>query len=252
MTNSTFKILAFFCLIFLAYNTKAQTWYKAFNDPTASVFIVDEDTPDGASPDGTIGSWYKWEITGPTGYSASYKKNDNNPDTSNVEDGNEVKITWNRTVGDYIIKATEYNSCDATTGDVVDKMEEVSVVKPDVTNLEPIYSDPANPNICAGTPIDVKIIGTAGATVKYQIIGGLGNPEGEVIIPASGEIPVAITPNTGVNKVTLNVTNVIKEYTGANTITVDNNNLIIGDITKYTVDINVSAPPVITPIKVMI
>ncbi len=200
--NFTFKSLAFLTLFLVSFKTQAQaqtpikTFYADGNVATKSI-SVDTELPNGASPDGTEGSWYKWTLNnGATYYSAS---STNAPNGSINHDTNKVDITWNATwpsaggnpmdlIKYYNVIAEEYNSCQATsTGDSKTEIN-VKLVKPDILTID------SDTEICGSSTATFTLYGTPGGIVYYSVTGS-ATPTGSAIIDQTGKVDIQIVSN---------------------------------------------------------
>lgn len=198
--NFTFKSLAFLTLFIVSFKTQAQTPIKTFyadgNVATKSL-SVDTESPNGASSDGTEGSWYKWTLNnGATYYSAS---STNAPTGSINHDTNKADITWNATwpiaggnpmdlIKDYNVIAEEFNSCQTTS--TTDSKTEINVklVKPDILTID------SDTEICGSSTATFTLYGTPGGIVYYSVTGS-ATPTGSAIIDQTGKVDIQIVSN---------------------------------------------------------
>lgn len=242
MKNSTFKILITVFFTLTIYCAKAQTWYVCHDTPTSD-FRVDFTAPDGATPDGTTGSWYAWSVdNGAT----SLAGNDLDGPAPNTNNSNQATVTWNG-VNNYVVTATEFNDCDPTTGDVT--TINVSVVKADVTALASDIT-----LACGGAPVTITITGTPGATVPYTLSGGAtGTPGSPATIGPGGT--ATVTVNTGTlapGTFTFTVTGATFNATQPNGTAFTCNTLSTDlSVTTTTVTFEVGDTPTISPIEML-
>lgn len=191
MKNSTLKILVLCAVSFLSYQAKAQTYYAPSTNLTKDISVDTDPSNGGASPDGTIGSWYQWVSDNSSVITAS-----DSPNNPAANDGNKATITWNATwptnfadatqlIKDYNIKATEFNTCDSTTGDNTEI--NVKLVKADVLHVE------SDSSICGTSPATITIYGTPNSTINYTVSGTDFNAP--VTTDNDGKAEIQIIPN---------------------------------------------------------
>lgn len=209
--NFTFKSLAFLTLFLVSFKMQAQTPIKTFyadgNIATKSI-SVDTKSPNGASPDGTEGSWYKWTLNNGATFTAG-----NDPDGAGTDDSNQATITWNAStswpsaggnpmdlIKDYNVIAEEFNSCQPTsTGDSKTEIN-IKLVKPDILKIE------ADTEICGSNTATFTLYGTPGGIVHYSVTGST-TTTGNVTIDHTGKVDIQIVSN-GSGDIVLTITKV--------------------------------------------
>ncbi|WP_334127163.1 hypothetical protein [Empedobacter brevis] len=262
--NFTFKCMALVAFTLMGF--KAQAQYYADGTPGVAPtksLTVDTQGPDGASPDGTTGSWYRWNPNAGTTTTATYTAGDD-PDGSGLNDSNKADITWNATwptaptgvptpveitalIKDYKITAEEFNSCQPTTSTGTSKTEiDVKLVKPDVLFID------ADNDICSTAKANITLYGTSGAVVNYTINGGdvtAGGTNTSATLNSDGKIDIEITPS-GAGDVVFVINNVTYTATQPAPLStqVTFTNSTITNAAGKTVTIKLNAGPVISPI----
>lgn len=161
MKNSHLKLLAIVFFSLLVYTASAQVDQTICGGAVKN-YTVDTQAPDGASPDGTPGSFYTWSVTTP-GFVGVITAGDD-PDGPGTNDSNQATIDWGTTpVGIYTVQVIETNG--TCIGDPVVFTVEIvdGPVAPTITTNSPI---------CSGDDAVFTIVGTAGNVVTYSIDGG--------------------------------------------------------------------------------
>lgn len=231
---------------------QAQTYYADGLIATKNL-TVDLISPDGATPDGSIGSWYKWNPAIGVTTTATFTANDDTDGTGN-NDGNQAVISWNavwpaaggdplKLIQDYKISAEEFNSCQSTTSTATSKTEiEVKLVKPDILKID------SDTEACASTNATITLYGTPGAVVNFTVTNSTTTAT-SATFGTDGIVNVDVTPN-GNGNIVFTIVNVTFTATqpaplsspisySATTFTNGTN----------TVTVNVNKAPVISPIQ---
>ncbi|MDM1296942.1 hypothetical protein HXZ94_00290 [Empedobacter falsenii] len=209
--NFTIKSLVFLTLFIVSFKTQAQTPIKTFyadGNVATKLLSVDTESPNGASPDGTEGSWYKWTLNNGATFTAG-----NDPDGAGTDDSNQVTITWNAStswpsaggnpmdlIKDYNVIAEEFNSCQPTSTEDSKTEINVKLVKPDILKIE------ADTEICGSSTATFTLYGTPGGIVYYSVTGST-TPTGNVTIDQTGKVDIQIVSN-GSGDIVLTITKV--------------------------------------------
>ncbi|MBO6212033.1 hypothetical protein [Algoriella sp.] len=253
--NFTLKCIALSAFTLVGFKAQAQTYYA---DGTVAIksLTVDTNLPDGASTDGTVGSWYKWNPNAGATTTAAYTAGDD-PDGVGINDSNQADITWDATwpgattvvptaaqiaelTKDYKITAEEFNSCQTTATASSTTEIDVKLVRPDVLFID------ADTSACSGSTATITLYGTPNAVVNYTITNGTA-ATAFVTLDSAGKADVTITPTAGGN-VTFTISSVVNTFTQpvplGTTVPFTNSTII----SFATATITVGASPVISPI----
>lgn len=249
--NFTLKCITLSAFTLVGFKAQAQTYYADGTVATKSL-TVDTNLPDGASTDGTVGSWYKWDPN--NGAIATTAIND--PDGPGTNDSNKADITWDATwprgttvvptaaqiaelTKDYKITAEEFNSCQTTATASSTTEIDVKLVRPDVLFID------ADTSACSGSTATITLYGTPNAVVNYTITNGTA-ATAFVTLDSAGKADVTITPTAGGN-VTFTISSVVNTFTQpvplGTSVTYTNTT-----ISFATATITVGQSPVISPI----
>lgn len=253
--NFTLKYIALSAFTLVGFKAQAQTYYA---DGTVAIksLTVDTNLPDGASTDGTVGSWYKWNPNVGATTTATYTAGDD-PDGVGINDSNQVDITWGATwpgattavptavqiaqlTQDYKITAEEFNSCQTTSTTSSTAVIDVKLVKPDVLFID------ADTSACSGSTATITLYGTPKAVVNYTITNGTA-ATAFVTLDSAGKADVTITPTAGGN-VTFTINNVANTFTQPTTPPTSPVTYTNTTISFATATITVGQSPVISPI----
>ena len=253
--NFTLKYIALVAFTFVGIKAQAQTYYA---DGTVAIksLTVDTNLPDGASIDGTVGSWYAWNPNAGATTTASYTAGDD-LDGPGADDSNKADITWRAkwpgatTVAptaaeiaeltkDYKITAAEFNSCQTTATASSTTEIDVKLVKPDVLFID------ADTSACSGSTATITLYGTPNAVVNYTITNGTA-ATAFVTLDSAGKADVTITPTAGGN-VTFTINNVANTFTQPTTPPTSPVTYTNTTISFATATITAGQSPVISPI----
>lgn len=239
-----YVLLLMICPFFNLFGQN-DIWYLSADDATKNLTVDTENN----QPNGSEGSWYKWEINN----NATILGTGDDPDGPGQNDNNEALITWNATfptsfianntnelIKDYSITATEYNNCDDTNGSVT--TTEVKLVKLDILHIE------ADSNICNNDQATITIYGTPSATINLNLTGGELINQTPIVIGNDGRIDVAVRAIT--NSVEIGIQIAEMNYTAQNPY---NNTFNLQKTNGFSFDasnvkISVGTSPVISPI----
>jgi len=222
-----------------------DVWYLSAEDATKNLTVDTENNP----PDGSEGSWYKWEINN----NATILGTGDDPDGPGQNDNNQALITWNATfptsyvanntnelIKDYSVTATEYNNCDDTNGSVT--TTDVKLVKLDILLVE------VDSNICNEDQGNITIYGTPNATIILNLSGGELVTQSPIIIGEDGRTDIAVKATTNSSEIGIQIAEM--NYTAQNPY---NNSFNLQKTNGFSFDatnlkINVGTSPVISPI----
>ena len=254
--NFTLKCIALSAFTLVGFKAQAQTYYA---DGTVAIksLTVDTNLPDGASIDGTVGSWYAWNPNAGATTTASYTAGDDLDGTGGIDDSNKADITWGATwpaattviptaaeiaelTKDYKITAEEFNSCQITATASSTTEIDVKLVKPDVLFID------ADTSACSGSTATITLYGTSNAVVNYTITNGTA-ATAFVTLDSAGKADVTITPTAGGN-VTFTINNVANTFTQPTTPPTSPVTYTNTTISFATATITAGQSPVISPI----
>ena len=271
--NFTLKCITLFAFTLLGFKAQAQYYADGSTQADGTPLVatksltVDTQGPNGASPDGTAGSWYRWNPNAGTTTTATFTAG-NDPDGSGLNYSNQATITWNavwRTapsgvptpaeiaalIKDYKITAEEFNSCQPSISTEDSKTDiNVKLVKPDV-----LFIDADSDDVCSTAKANITLYGTPGAIVNFEVTNGNVTVTSVVTntsatLDSDGKIDIEITPNGTVDVVFVinNVTYTATQPAPLSTKVTFTNSTITNAAGK-TVTIKLSAGPVISPIE---
>lgn len=222
MKNSTLKLFSFLALVLALYAANAQD--QTICEGAVKNYTVDTQAPDGASPDGTPGSWYTWSVSTP-GFAGTITAG-NDADGPGTNDSNQATIDWDTTpIGIYTVEVVETNG--TCVGDPITFTVEI-VAGPTAPTVD------TNSPICSGDDAVFTITGAPGNVVIYTINGGA--PLTTTIL-GTGEVDVVIVGATA--NQTIVITSVATD--GAS-------DACTTTVTGVTATITVNAAPTTSPI----
>lgn len=242
MRNFYFLILNFLTVINL-YGQN-NLWYISADNITKTLTV---DTDDGA--EGSIGSWYKWEINN----NANILGTQDDLDGPEQNDNNKAIITWNATfptsytenntselIKDYTVNATEFNNCDNIIGNTT--TTDVKLVKLDILNIE------MDSSICNENEATVTIYGTPDSEITLNITGGQLINTNLIKIGSNGKVDVSLKPINNSTEIIINIVEIkyIKQNPFNQEFSISKNNGFTYDTTNLKIPVGKS--PVITPI----
>lgn len=230
---------------FISVYGQNDIWFLSAEEATKNLTVDTENNP----PDGSVGSWYKWEINN----NASIIGTGDDPDGPGTNDNNQALITWNATfptsyvanntnelIKDYLIIATEYNNCDDVNGSST--TTEVKLVKLDILSIE------VDSNICNEDQGNITIYGTPNASIAINLIGGELVNQTSIIIGSDGRVDIPIKPTGNSEEIGIQIAEM--SFNAQNPY---NNSFSLQKTSGFSFDvsnlkINVGTSPIISPI----
>lgn len=261
MTKFFTRLCALGAFALLSTQAFAQQTVPTFYVPSTQLekeLTVDTQTPNGATPNGSEGSWYKWSVQSPNESTTFTAGND--PDGAGDNDSNKALFKWNATwpvingnplelIKEQKIQAIELNDCSPDATNVQEQQKTnilINLVKADILSI----ADYTN-KMCIGEIKTISLTGTPNADITYTI----GNGAAQIVrTDANGKATIDIEANDTnvlnnvlklvINKVTYNNT-----QANGSTFSVVSNNLTYSGKSDIEININVSRTPTITEIN---